>query len=65
MRTMKIAALFCYFIGAVLTFDFAVPLDCGRSQAFWGCVSHNLLESAIDGAFWPIFWSARIALDDR
>ncbi len=51
-----------YLLGAVMTFNFAAPIDCQGSRTdsdLWACVGNNIVESAVDGAIWPVFWAGK------
>lgn len=59
---IKLATLF-YLLGAVITFDFAAPIDCHAvttKAELRGCVRNNIHESAIAGATWPVFWARQV-----
>lgn len=59
---IKLTALL-YVLGAVITFDFAAPIDCHAVRTepeLRGCVGNNLRESATAGAIWPVFWAGKV-----
>lgn len=63
MRTVKLFIVAAYLVGAVLTFDFAIPVDCKgvkTGSELWACARHSIVASAAAGAIWPAYWAQRL-----
>jgi hypothetical protein len=64
MKRPIVYAIGAYVFVAVVTFDFAIPIDCKFSRTaaeLVTCARLNVIESAWAGATWPTYWIGRAA----
>lgn len=62
-RRVRFLTAYAYLLGAALTFNFAIPVECGHvvtRNEFLQCVGQNVSDSFWAGVAWPAFWAWEI-----